>query len=216
MGYRDELDKMAHEHGYEEQEAEGDCQFCIHRPMCSGENCHFDRKWEPEDLEKRYYHVNDWEDRLSDELYSKRDIAEMPCLEYVEGSGFITHQTWRSTHPKRNFRVRMTIEVNVDARDEIEARKLACDQYGLKDRDLYPRDGSLDQSRMADVDVVHQYRMPVKYIEDDGENRWGYDYTFARYKDEAELRFREKWDHLDAIQDYEDIEEFDEYGEEWN
>lgn len=213
---RYELDAAAHVHGYEEREDSADCSQCIHEPMCSGEHCHFDRKWEPEDLEKKYYHVNDWEDRLSDELYSMKDRAEMEWPAGCEGPWFTEQNEWRHNHPKRNFRVRMTIEVNVEARDKIDACKMACDQYGLKDRDLYPLDGSLDQSRMADVDVVHQYRMPVKYIEDDGENRWGYDYTFARYKDEAELRFREKWDHLDAVQDYEDIEEYDEYGEEWN
>lgn len=192
------------------------CKNCIHNPMCSGKNCHFDRKWEPEDLEKKYYHVNDWEDRLSDELYSKRDMAEMEWPYGVEGPYFTEKNEWRRNHPKRDFRVRLTIEVNVEARDGIEARQIACDRIGVKDKADYDLDGSIDRSRMADVDIVHQYRMPVKYIEDDGENRWGYDYTFARYKDEAELRFREKWDHLDAIQDYEDIEEFDEYGEEWN
>ena len=213
---RYELDRAAKIHGYEERDNDPPCSECIHNAMCSGKNCHFDRKWEPEDLEKKYYHVNDLEDRLSDELYSKRDMAEMEWPYGVEGPYFTEKNEWRHTHPKRDFRVRLTIEVNVEARDGIEARQIACDRIGVKDKANYDLDGSIDRSRMADVDIVHQYRIPVKYIEEDGDYHWDHDYVFAKNRSEAEFLFRDHWDKMDAIQDIEDIEEYDEYGEEWN
>jgi len=215
---RYELDRAAKIHGYEERDNDPPCSECIHNAMCSGKNCHFDRKWEPEDLEKKYYHVNDWEDRLSSELYSMRDRAEQfaDWPSDCEGPYFTEQNEWRSMHPRRNYRVRLTIDVNVDARDNIEAHALACAKIGVGDKDLAKYSDDVNMTRMAEVETLYQFRMPVRYNCCEEGYSWGYEYIHATCKEEAQYLFRRKWiPDIESDPDFDDIEMYDDAIDEW-
>ena len=208
MDYRDELDRMAHLHGYEEREDEPDCSECIHQPMCSGKNCHFDQKWYPEDLEKKYYHVNDFEERLSDELYSERDKAEQftDWPHDLEGPFFIEKREWERNHPKKTYRTRVEIFIDVEARDEMEARELA-----LKKRGVDPDNTS------CECYTLYEYRMPVEYLCCEEGRSYGYEYIRAKNSEEARFLLESNWiPDIESNPCFDDIEEYDPEADEWN
>ena len=212
MDYRDELDRNAHTHGYECPEFEPDCSKCIHQPMCSGENCHFDRKWEPEDFEKKFYRVNECEERLSSELFSRYDIWNEEIDPYnIEGGPFYQDaKTWKANHSHKEFTVRLTIDMRVSARDDIDASQKACDIFGVANIDLEDSD---TVKRLAQVDILHQYRMPVEYLCCETGHEYGYEYTQAKNDAEAKFLFEDGWipdvetnPGFDAIERYDDEE----------
>lgn len=204
MDYRDELDRAAKTHGYEERENEPKCENCIHQPMCCGKNCHFDPIWERDDLKKKYYHVNDFGERMSDKLYSRRDqVEEFADWDCEEGPFFQEKYNWMNEHPKKTFHVRMEIMVDVEARDDIEARKLACEQYRLQEDEV-------------EADIVHEYRMPVEYCCCEEGHTYRHEYTRAKNKNEAKFKFMSEWiPDIEASPDFEYIEEYDDEEEEW-
>ena len=166
MDYRDELSKNALTNGYERRDdSELNCEYCIHQQMCSGENCHFDRKWYPEELEKKYYHVNEDGDRLDDELYSIRDFAEMILPYGMDFPLYKEKRKWNQEHPKQDYRVRITLEVPVKARDAMEAKSMACAKYGFLDIDRTELNNDTDMSRVVFTDTLYKYRMPVRYAD---------------------------------------------------
>lgn len=208
MDIRDELDRAAHIHGYEERDDDPPCSECVHQPMCSGQNCHFDRKWNPEDLEKKYYHVNDFDERLGDELYSMRDRAEQftDWPHDLEGPYFTEKREWERNHPKKEFAVRVSTQIWVKARDALEARKLACKEQGVDEDDP-----------CVDCNILYKYRMPVKYLCCEEGISWGYTYEMAKNGREARFKFMDSWiPDIESIPSFDDIEEYDPEGEEWN
>ena len=218
MEYRDELDKAAKIHGYEERDDEPGCENCIHQPMCSGKNCHFDRKWFPDELEKKYYLMNDAEQRMGDDLYSMKEISEMSWPYGVEGPIIKEKVKWEKEHPKRYHRVRLTLEVPVMARDEIDAKRIACDMYGVKDMDLFEptNDTDMDTSRYVTTDVLYQYRMPVEYLCCETGHEYGYEYEYASSMEEAKYLFRKNWiPDIEASPDFENIECYGDETKEW-
>ena len=207
MDYRDELDRAAHVHGYEEREDEPDCSECIHQPMCSGKNCHFDQKWYPEDLEKKYYHISDGEWRISDELYSKRDIAEQftDWPSDLEGPFFIEKRKWERENPKKPYRVRVEIVVDVEARDNIDAEQTAIRKCGVNADDP-----------SVEAFILRQYRMPVQYFCCEEGRTYGYEYNYANSAEEAKFKFQQHWiPDIESSPCFDDIEEYNEWEEEW-
>ena len=218
MEYRDELDRAAKLHGWEDRDDSPDCSLCVHQPMCSGKNCHFDWKWKPEDLEKKYYCVNDWEERLSDELYSMRDRAEKfaDWPRDLDGPFFTEKDEWSRHHPKKYYTIRLSLSVNVRAQDVIDAKRLACEKFGVKNIDNEEIGGDVDMERMADVDVLYQYRMPVRYNCCEEGHSYGYKYVRAKNRQEAKFLLQESWvPDIEADPDFDGIEEYDEEEKEW-
>lgn len=207
MDYRDELDRMAHIHGYEDREDEPSCSECIHNKMCSGNNCNFERAYSTNDLIPRFYHVNDFESRLDDRLLNEKDKDEI-AKEWprdLDGPYFATKSEWEKHHPIREWRVRISVEVAVDARDEMDARTKACQQLYLD-----PNDERLEVSDLS------QYRMPVEYRCCEEGRTYGYEYTYAANPREAQYKLMEKYcGDIESSPCPNDIEMYDEEGEEW-
>ena len=208
MDYRDELDRMAKMHGYEERDDDPPCSECIHNPMCSGKNCQFERKYWPEELIPRYYHVNDFEDRIDVKLLNEKDMdeirAEWPSD--VEGPFFMLRHDWEKNHKPREYRVRVTREVVVEARDGMDAERKACTELCLD-----PEHESIE------LDILNQYRMPVEYFCCEEGRTYGYDYTFAANPREAQYSLLEHYcPDIESSPCPNDIEEYDPENNEWN
>ena len=209
---RYELDRAAQVHGYEPRESEPPCEKCIHQPMCDGVHCHFDRKWEPGDLKKKYYIVNDADERVNDELFSMRDLSEKDLGEYLTSE---SDDEWRRSHPSREYKVRLTIEMRVNARDRLEAKKSACMGLGLYDADTTEL-GPYVLNRLADVDIIQEYRMPVQYNCCESGREYGYKYTWAKSPREAKFKFMDEWvDDIESSPCFDDIEVYEESDREW-
>lgn len=208
MDIREELDKIAHTHGYELRDDDPPCSDCIHQPMCSGRNCHFDRKWWPEELEKKYYRVNEFDRRMDDELFSLRDIAEFTDnWEYDKDDlHWAEVHDWNRAHPYKEHRTRLSIIVDVDARDEMEARKKACKEYCVDEDDPF-----------VECDVLYKYRMPVKYLCCEEGISWRYEYTYAKNAMDAKYRFVSEWvPDIESCPSFDDIEKYDPETGDWN
>ena len=176
MDYRDELDRMAHLHGYEEREDDPPCSECIHFEMCSGKNCKFERRYTEDDLIPRYYHVNDWESRLDSKLLNEKDMDDI-AKEWpsgLEGPFFTRKSEWEKSHPARTYRIRVTQEIEVEARDELEAYDLVHAEFPA--------------SKHIETDVLYDYRMRVDY--ENGES--GFKYAYAANPREAQYKLLEQ------------------------
>jgi len=171
------------------------CAICIHENVCSRKTCEFVRDWKPDELEKRFYIVDKNNNRLDDELYSIRDREE----EFDGNVSFIEKSEWEKRDTKK-FRVRISITTPVNARDEMEARSLAC----------------RDSSPQVECDILHKYRMPVQYLCCEEGRTWGFEYTEAANPLEAKYHFMNNWiPDVESSPCFDDLEEYDPQEHEW-
>ena len=72
------------------------------------------------------------------------------------------------------------------------------------------------EGRLADVDILRQYRMPVQYNCCDTGREYGYKYTYAKSAREAKFLFQSEWvDDIESSPCFDDIESYDECDNEW-
>ena len=73
---RDYLDRMAHEHGYEEYEPDPDCDSCIHcvDGKCNAQFCDYEKRYTAEDYVPKYVHYGDYGRLDGDKLWSQYEV----------------------------------------------------------------------------------------------------------------------------------------------
>ena len=103
----------------------------------------------------------------------------------------------------KNYRVRIIAERVFEAEDESDAvRKAVESGLSIEDYD--------------DVDIVHEYRMPVRYNCCEEGYTYGYEYGTAKNIEEAKFKFMSEWEpDIEASPCFEDIEIYDEEYGEW-
>ena len=102
----------------------------------------------------------------------------------------------------KNYRVRIIIEKNIEAENEMQAESKADIERSVNDH--------------YTVDVLHEYRMPVRYNCCEEGHTYGYTYTYAKNREEAKFKFVSEWEpDIEADPCFEDIEFYDEEYGEW-
>ena len=100
------------------------------------------------------------------------------------------------------YRVRIIIEKEIEAENEMQAKSKSDIVWSVNDHYA--------------VDVLHAYRMPVRYNCCEEGHTYGYTYTYAKDNEEAKFLFMHGWvPDIEADPCFEDIEVYDEEHEEW-
>lgn len=91
---RDYMDRLCHEHGYEEREPEPECYSCVHfiDDECNNAYCNYEKRYTAEDRVKKYVHVGDL-GRIGNELWSQYDIDHYEPMD-GEYDSFMLESKW--------------------------------------------------------------------------------------------------------------------------